>query len=219
MLPTNAKLTLVTPPAVEPLGLDDAKNYLRIDGDNACDDALILDLIVAARMECETRTARSFINTGWMLTLDYLPVTLGGPNPIAFALGAYSLPTSGFGPGWDGSIRLPRPPLVSVESIAYLNQSGSAASYDLGSLVVSPGSPGRIAPAFGRIFPFSLPQICSVSISYTSGFGPDASDVPRNVVAAMRLLVAHYWACRTIDSPEPAAINNLLSPSTWFDYR
>ncbi len=210
MLLPNAKLTLITPPTIEPLDLASAKNYLRVEISD--DDALIEDMISAARLECEHRTGRSFLNQTWRITLDYLPFTLGA-SPLGFALGAIN-PFN----RCDGSIQLPRPPLISVDSISFVDSGGVPASFDLDQLIVSPGTPGRIAPAFGRLFPFSLPQIASVSIDYVAGYGSDPASVPRNIIQAIRLLTAHYYEHRSDDAPIPAAVDALLAPSWWPSY-
>ena len=48
-------LQLITPPAVEPVVLADAKLFLRLD--TAADDAMVTALIVAARRRVEAITA------------------------------------------------------------------------------------------------------------------------------------------------------------------
>ena len=211
MLPPNAKLSLITPPTIEPLTLVDAKNYLRIEID---DDALIADLISAARLECEHRTGRSFLTTGWRLTLDYLPFGLGSASPLGFALGG----ASPCGRWADGSLQLPRPPLIDVTAISYIDQSGVAASYDLENLVVSSGSPGRICPIYGGPWHFPLPKIASVTIDYRAGFGDEPAAVPRNIIQAIRILTAFYYESRSSDAPIPSVVAALLSPSVWPSY-
>ena len=172
-------LTLITPPAIEPLDLVAAKNYLRVESE--ADDDLISDLIVAARLECEHRTGRCFITQTWRLTLD------------------------GFAP----TLQLPRPPLIAVESISFLGQDGRETLFDLDDLIVSPGTPGRLAPRDGCHWP----QRGGLSIEYTAGYGPNSSDIPRNIVQAIRLLVAHYYEHRSEDAPVPQAVDSLLIPS------
>lgn len=213
MLPPNAKLTCLVDAAVEPLDLASAKNYCRVEiGD---DDALIGDLITAARQLCEGVTNRSYIATTWKLTLDYLPT---GTNPFVGLPGAYAT-SLGCSIPWnrnaDGSIELPRPPLIGVQSINYSNQSGQVAELDLSRVVVSAGTPGRIAPAFGSIFPYSLPQISAVNITYTAGYGADANAVPKTVKQAIRMMVAHWYHNRPDFDPMPQAVCDLLARTNW----
>jgi uncharacterized phiE125 gp8 family phage protein len=79
-------LVLVTPPAAEPLTLAEAKLYLRVDGTD--EDALITDLITAARMAGEKALRRSLITQAWKLAYDCeaplrVPLPLGPVQAIA----------------------------------------------------------------------------------------------------------------------------------------
>ena len=62
---------LLTPPALEPLTLDEAKAYLRVD--TAADDDLIAALIAGARIHVEAQTRRALITQSWRLVLDAWP--------------------------------------------------------------------------------------------------------------------------------------------------
>ena len=53
--------SVVTPAASEPITLEEAKNFLRVDGSD--DDALIGALISAAREMCEQYTRRILVTT------------------------------------------------------------------------------------------------------------------------------------------------------------
>jgi len=66
-------LTIVTPPAEEPVTLTEAKNHLRVDLSD--DDSLISALIVAAREHAEAITRRAFITQTLKLSLDAFPAT------------------------------------------------------------------------------------------------------------------------------------------------
>lgn len=113
-------LQIETPPACEPVALDDAKNYLRVEIDD--DDALITGLITAAREACEVFTNRSFINKGYIQTLDSFPyfadtqLSQNAMPPSYYSLPLYSTTL------WNYSqqIKLFRPPLVSVDSLVYM---------------------------------------------------------------------------------------------------
>lgn len=218
MLPPNAKLARLVDATVEPLTVAEAKQYLRLETD--ADDSLIQDLISAARMVCEGLCDRSFVTTTWRLTLDYLPLaTIGGT--IGPAVFGFSWPT-GSRAFDDGSIMLPMPPLISLQSILYLDQGGTTRSLDVSDgspdVIVSPGTPGRISAGYGRFFPFTRPGIAAVAITYTAGYGPTADDVPRNIKAAVRLLVNHYYEHRSSQAPIPDAVMSLLGPSQWGAY-
>ena len=60
---------LVTAPTSEPITLEEAKLYLRVD--NSVEDSLITTLIVAARKQVESDTWCSLMPQTWKLSLDY----------------------------------------------------------------------------------------------------------------------------------------------------
>lgn len=215
----NAKLEMLVDAASEPIELSDAANFLRLEIPD--DNALVQGLITSARMECEQRTNRSFINTTWQLSLDYFP-----PYPIKTT---NILPALAFGVAAvggrtlflnmeSGAIRLPMPPLISVSSISYVDPSGQTNTLPFQNIVISTGTPGQIAPSFGNIFPLTIPSLSSVTIEYVAGYGPDASYVPQTVKLAILFLVDHYYNHRTSDEPEPKVIENLLRTVDWCPY-
>lgn len=219
----NSKLERLVDAATEPLCLADAKNFLRVEIDN--DDQLISDLITAARLECETINNRSFIETTWQLTLDYFPPYAGRISNILPAL-AFGVAALGGRSLWvnmeGGAIRLPMPELIAVQSINYIDPFGNpqtlSVSPEAGKVVISTGTPGQISPAFGQIFPLTMPVLSAVQIQYTAGYGTTAASVPKNVIAAMRFLVAHYYEHRTADVPVPAVVERLLAATYWGGY-
>ena len=87
-------LSLVTTPTSEALNRTEVKDHLREDGTDQ--DTLIDALIVAAREAAEGFTNRALINRTWDLRLD----------------------------GFLEEIRLPRPPLMAVDSIKYVDTNG-----------------------------------------------------------------------------------------------
>lgn len=221
MYPPNSKLARLVDAAVEPLSLADAKLFLRVE--NSAEDALISDMIAAARMECERINDRSFITTTWQLTLDFLPLS-AGPFP------GFSPSARRWGGGGsydrvdahDGAVFLPMPPLIGVSSLSYVDQGGVRQSLDVtpeaGNVLVSTGTPGVIHAAYGKFFPLSQPRAAAVDIVYTAGYGDDPSAVPRSVVMAIRLLVAHYHKHRTTNAEVPDAVCNLLASTAWGSY-
>src|SRR5690349_16359269 len=64
-------LSLITPPVGEPVTLADAKAHLKIDTSD--DDALIGQLITAARARVEWHTGRALMTQSWILWLDRWP--------------------------------------------------------------------------------------------------------------------------------------------------
>jgi uncharacterized phiE125 gp8 family phage protein len=162
-------LTLVTPPATEPVSLPEAKAHLRVDGTD--EDTLINTLITAAREYCEQIQGRSYITQTWELTLDAWPA--------------------------EPEIRLPRPPLQSVAWVQYRDQSGIEYTLDPPAYVVdSRSEPGRIVLASGQSWPpVTLYPAGAITVRFTAGYG-DAAAVPQRVRQAILLLVGHWYANR-----------------------
>lgn len=192
-----SRTTPVTAPAEEPLTLAEAKAHLRVDASN--EDDLIAALIVAARELAETRQRRALVTQTWDLTLDRWPYGGGYYDRAIRQMGPGSplwLPNTGQLP-----IELPRPPLQSVTSIAYVDPEGNSQTLDPSAYVVSTGTPGRIAPAYGLTWPSIRNQIDAVTIRYVAGYGA-ASAVPKATKQAILLLVGHLYENR-----EAVAVN------------
>ena len=76
----NRRAERVTAPSSEPVTLTEAKLYLRVD--NTTEDALISDLIVAARMDAEKYLKRSLISQTWQLSYnEYVERAVSLPMP------------------------------------------------------------------------------------------------------------------------------------------
>jgi len=190
-------LTLVTPAAVEPVTLLEAKAQLRLDTDDEND--LIHSLIVAVRDYAETFTHRAFITQIWDLKLDGVPS--------------------------DGVIRLPKAPLQSLPTppvLNYVDTAGATQTWaSTNYTVVAPSGPqaarGYIVPAYGVTWPSvrDVPQ--SVTVRFYAGYGLTAASVPAGIKAAIKLMVAHLWSNREAVSAVnlvevPMGINALLWP-------
>ena len=64
---------LLTPPAVEPLSLAEAKAWLRVAHDD--DDALIAALVASGRAHIEKETRRALIAQTWRIVRDAWPAS------------------------------------------------------------------------------------------------------------------------------------------------
>src|ERR1017187_8784139 len=104
-------LTLVTPPVVEPLGLDEVKQYRRVDSSD--EDNLFLSLITVARHRCESFTGLALITQTWDL------VRGAWPNRLRFGVDP-SQPQP-----YPSCMVIPRSPLVSVASVKYYDVLGA----------------------------------------------------------------------------------------------
>jgi len=188
---------LITPPAIEPITLAQAKLQLRVDF--ADDDALITGLITAARQYAEKRTNRAFFNQAWLRTLDFFPLygrVEGSRSPSQRDTWPYGTWY------WDRvTIDLPHAKTVSVTSIQYIDSDGNKQTLPANSYNVDTNSaPGRITPAQGMFWPILNDYIPgSVQITYVAasyGDGVTVNTMPMTLVQGMLLLIGHWYEHR-----------------------
>lgn len=132
------------PPTSEPLSPADVKQHLRITASN--EDTLIAAQLTAARLWAEMFTRRQFVRAEWKLYLDQFPC---------------------------GPIRVPRPPLISVSSIQYVDTAGAAQTLATSLYQVDPyHQPGLIVPAYGQTWPTTRDGTPNaVTVTYLAGYG------------------------------------------------
>ena len=180
------KLQLVTAPSVEPVSLSEAKLHLRVDVSD--DDTLITSLIKSARLWCETQCGRAFISQQLRLSLDGFPADIGDFYDVETAI----LLARGC------RILLPRPKLISVDSITHVDANGVTQTLDPSSYQADlEDEPGAVLPAVSGYWPVTqYGKVNAVQITYTAGYGPAASDVDERAKIAIKLLVAHWYENR-----------------------
>jgi len=185
---------LITPPTVEPVTLQQAKQQCRVDFPD--DDTLITSLIIAARQFCEKRTNRAFFTQTWIRTLDFFPLygrIEGSRSPSerdSWPYGTWY---------WDRvTIDLPHNRVQSVTSITYIDSNGEEATLDQASYNLDVTSlPARITPAQGMFWPILNNYIPgSVTITYVAGSygdGTIVNTIPQTIIQAMLLLIDHWY--------------------------
>jgi uncharacterized phiE125 gp8 family phage protein len=149
-------LIVTTQPTEEPITLKELKDFAKIEYDNEDDD--LESIIIEGRTWAEDETHRTFVTTRYLLYLD----------------------------GFADEMELPSPPLVSVESIKYVDIAGIEQTLDPSLYLVIPaGLVGRVVPAHGKSWPSTqdIPQ--AVRIAFTAGYGT-AADVPANLKRAIK---------------------------------
>jgi uncharacterized phiE125 gp8 family phage protein len=181
-------LTITTPPAVEPVALDEAKAYLRVTYDQ--EDALISALITAARQRIEAELGVALIATGFCEIHDVWPLEIGTAVPLTDPLSAL----------FAGPLRLKRRPLLSVQAVAVADGVGAFHTVNPASYAAEAGSrPGRIAP-YDVAWPAPGVAAGGVRIDYTAGYGAAEGDVPAPLRQAILQLVADAFEHRS-DAP------------------
>jgi hypothetical protein len=166
---------LLTPPAVEPVGLNEAKAYLGVL--DSAEDNLISNLITAARQAVEQYCGRVLINQSWRLTLDTWPqeaIVNGGLRDDGALLAANHRLGGGV-----VAIQLPKPPLQAVLAIRVYSAAGLAATIPASNYVVDgAATPGRVVMTSGASLPVIGQTARGLEIDFTAGYGATANDVP-----------------------------------------
>lgn len=156
-------------PAVEPITLAEAKLHLSVDMIEH--DALITALIVAARQFAEAKTGRSLITTSWLYVADGFPCRC--------------------------PLTIDRCPVQSVTSVQYLDMAGAWQTMPPADYVADLQSePARITPVFGKTWPIPMPQIGSVRVAFSAGYGATAESVPEGIKAWMKLRIGALYENR-----------------------
>lgn len=182
-------LTLIAPPLIEPIPIADAKSHLRVT--HSAEDALITALVVAGRQWAEEFCSRALITQTWELRLNT----------------------------WPCLIHLPRPTLLSVVDVTYVDLAGVTATLNSTAYTLRTGvEPGAVLFDLTQIPSVALAYMAGVRIRYTAGYGPAADAVPEMIKRAILLTVGHWYAHReavnigNITSVVPMAAEMMLTP-------
>lgn len=188
-------LTLVTPPAAEPVLATDVEAQAVIA--SGVDTALVDRLITAARAHVEQVTWRQLITAEYEWRLDRL----------------------------CGTLFVPRPRLQSIASFQYVDAQGNTQTLDPGDYTVDVNStPGRILPAHGKSWPTTRGHIDDVIIRFLCGYGNAGTDVPQPLIHAILMLVAFWYeqretAAGTSMTEVPLGFDALIAPFRVYDPR
>lgn len=156
---------LLSGPAAEPVSLDDAKAWLKLDTDD--EDALVTTLVTAARLHVEGTTGRALLTQSWRLVLDDWPQV--------------------------GLVRLPVAPLQSLTAITAYDINGDPVTLATdGVLWDAQAAPSLLYLPAGFGDEVILRPFQGVEIDYVAGYGTDPTEVPATLRQALLLLVA-YW--------------------------
>lgn len=163
-------LSLVTAPTAETVSLEEAKLQVVQAIDD--DDDLLANIVVPAAVErAEVATNRQLGLATWDLILDEFPS--------------------------DSFIEMPKPPLVSVTYVHYVDMAGATQTWASSNyLVQSPAGPrcarGRIALPFSAVWPVTLPQMGAVTIRFVAGY----TTVPSLLKAGMLMDIGTLYEHR-----------------------
>lgn len=164
-------LVVVERPEEEPVSLAEARAHLRLATGQATDqNPTITRQIKAAREHAEAFTKRAIMLQTLRFTRDSFPA---------------------------GELVLPRPPLVAVSQIRYLDPTTGAMTVLAGSeySIDASVAPGRVRPAYGKSWPTTREFYGAVEVTYTAGFA-DVDEVPEDLKQAVLMLVSHLYENR-----------------------
>lgn len=181
-------------PAVEPVTLAEAKAHCRVD--SSADDALLANLITAARELVEDYIDRSLVTQQLVMTLDQFPPEIELPRP----------PMSGSG-------------TTTAVTVTYtLNQTGQTATLSTSEYRVDRNStPGVIRNLYGQTWPSNLDDPNSITVTWWAGYGA-AADVPQRVKSAMLMTILELYEKRG-DGQMPEGAKRLLNTVSWGSYQ
>lgn len=191
--------TLVTPPAVAVLTLEEVKAQLVVDAGD--DDILIQGLIDAAISYLDGPTGvlgRCLSSQTWRQDFDL----------------------------FDCELELPLAPVTSIDSVKYDDPSGTEQTVDPANYRLLTGGRGSFVRfKAGFTFPSLSVNYPSVRVQYVVGYAatndtPPKSTVPAAIKNAIKLLVAHWYENRetvvvgrgAAAVEVPFAVSTLLAP-------
>lgn len=160
---------VISEPAEEPLTLPEAKAHLRVDGSD--EDTLIGAYLTAARTYYEQAIWRPLVTQTLGYQLHQWP--------------------------YCDHLALPRPPLQSVTTVAYVDSTGGANTFAASNYnVYANGDVGVIYLKDGSNWPSATLQPGpSITVTYVAGYG-DAEDVFELDKQAIRLILGHFYENR-----------------------
>jgi uncharacterized phiE125 gp8 family phage protein len=145
----------------EPITLLEAKEHLRVE--HSDDDTYISALITAAREQAESYCELIIPAQQFKYDLDCFPA----------------------------SISLPNAPVISVDSVSYIDTLGTSQTLNEYYLAKTPVS-ANIETAYSKSFPETQSGRDKVSITFTAGF----VDIPETIKHAMKLIIGSLYEQR-----------------------
>lgn len=174
-------LAVLTPPDATPVSLADQKAFMRVDHDD--EDALISELIASATEHVEQATSRQFMPATYVMTARSFPYDCG-------------------------MLRLPRSPLISVDSVSYRDRDGAVQTLvaDVDYLIDDASNPPTIEPVVRWPATGDYPD--AVQVQFQAGYldpgSPPAYPIPSRALVAIKALAAWWYEQREAASVTPA---------------
>ncbi len=194
---SSMRLELTVGPTIEPLTLEEAKSQLIVS--TTADDTLITSLITVARRKVEQDTGLQLITATYNGFLD------------AFPCGR-------------GEIRIPIYPVAGLNEIHYVDLNGDSQTIVKEDVQLEEfARPAIIVPLSGESWPSTKAEtLRAVTVDFDAGYGDAASNVPGDLIHAIKLVLTHLYEHRgDDDAPEfrSSAYEALIGPYKSMEYR
>ena len=165
-----------TEPSIEPISVEDVKEFARIDGTD--EDEFIDVLISSVRRNAESYLGRAFIQQTIRLVMDFWP---------------------------DGVINLPRPPLISIDKVATLDEDDDETEYSSDNYyAITESVPGKLVIKKGSTSPTNTSRYHGgFLIEFKAGYGTYSGKVPTPIILGLKQWVAAVYEDRAIDMQNP----------------
>jgi len=202
-----AGISVVTEANDDAVSFSETVEYLRLD--EQVDTRVIKNLILASTNFVENYTGRALINRTLKMSID--------------SIDEYDIPLhEGLRTGPDLTLRkryieLPRPPVVSVSSVKYYDDSDTESTFASSKYYVDTvREPARIILRTGETFPTALRVGNAVEVTYIAGYGATGASVPEALRLAMLQYITfnyeHRGELETGNPRLPQSLKNLLNP-------
>jgi uncharacterized phiE125 gp8 family phage protein len=218
-------LAVITPPANEPISLDEMKDHLKVDGTDQ--DSYITSLSVMGRQLVEQETTRQLCTA----TLRY---DVESASPWSTWQALYDMQSYRYGGGYDpytgytsqgygltnqtyqhlqGRIGLPRSPVQAVSLVQFYDANGTLQT-------LTSGTDYRVYVTDNEQTAFvlllTIPQIQTnredaIQITFTAGYSDDETNVPETAKTLIRLMAAEIFTKRSI------TVDSKLTQSPLYD--
>lgn len=157
----------LTPPALEPVSLPEARVFLRLDQSE--EDGLLATLITAARLMVEAASGRCLIDQHWRIVLDRWP--------------------------GSGRIRLPLSPVSSITAARVYDVLGEARPVAADALQLDKAADPPLIRVTGEVPEIGRAR-GAIEIDLVAGYGATASVVPALLRQAVLRLAARWFEQR-----------------------
>lgn len=183
-------LKLITPPANDPISLQEAKDHLRIA--HSDDDDLIEAFITAATKHVDGPRGylgRALIEQTWDYYADAFPLC-------------------------NKPLEIPLPPLLEIIGVFYLDSSGGEQEFSAAAYTIDYASePARLWLPSSGSWPSSVAKTNAVRVRFRAGYldesvSPAVDDVPADIRHAILLYIGSMYEYREqiVSSPTPGLL-------------